>query len=796
MAAELTAHSFLDYLRASGLLDAAQLDELSRCPESRDRSAKALARVVYKRGWLTRFQLNAVASGRAQDLSIGPYTVLDRLGEGGMGMVYKARHQPMRRVVALKVIRKERLANPAIVNRFYQEVQLAAQLAHPNIVLAYDAGQAGSTHYFAMEYVEGVDLARLVRENGPLPWPRACEYLRQAALGLQHAHEKGLVHRDIKPSNLLVSKVTDRAGATAEVVKLLDLGLARLQSDGETGLTRAGCTVGTPDYMAPEQAMNSRAADIRADLYSLGCTLLYLLSGATPFGHGELTEVLLKHQMEKPTSLAERGVKVPEEVQAILDRLVAKDPDDRFQTPAELAEALAPLCRAEVPAGAVRAAARREPADEDEWGTQTLDDVGEKSRTASRPGRRKADSGDRTLVMEPPGAKKPVLILAGAGAAAVLLVLGLLGGLLYWKGRTPATEHVQGPVATEPASSGPATTAGQRPPPQGGQVPVAVAPEKLPLPQGDLYRALAYSPNGRFVAIGGQKLLLWDVVGSAVKHDFGSKDFGIVESLAWSADGLRLVAGCRGGQVFLLDPESGKPVMEFVGHSSPVVSVAISADGRHILGGGGKVQKKDGQNVRTPDGKSYVHEDNEVIRWDAATGQQVSRHRGVTTITEAVAFTADGKRLACFYRVDSHPTLLVWDADKPDPVRRTPLPDGRNFPAFSPKGPELAVLGGDWAWHVHDVETGRELRHSESLATKAVRCLAWSGDGRYLACGLPKQANEAAGAVALTDAATGAKLKRFEGPTNNIYCVALSPDGRYAVAGGPDGVRLWDRDKP
>src|SRR5262249_46140961 len=151
-----------------------------------------------ERGWLTRYQINQVAQGRTKDLVIGSYIVLEPVGEGGMGQVYKARHQHMNRVVALKVIRKERLSNPEAVRRFYKEIQAAAQLAHPNIVLAFDAGQTGQTHYFAMEYIDGIDLSRLVKESGPLPVVKACDYIRQAALGLQHAHERGLVHRDIK----------------------------------------------------------------------------------------------------------------------------------------------------------------------------------------------------------------------------------------------------------------------------------------------------------------------------------------------------------------------------------------------------------------------------------------------------------------------------------------------------------------------------------------------------------------------------------------------------------------------
>src|SRR5262249_42521945 len=195
------------------------------------------------------------------------------------------------------VIRRDRLKSPEAVQRFYQEVQAAAHLSHPNIVLAYDAGPAGTTHYLSMEFVDGHDLARVVKERGPLPVAQACDYIRQAALGLQHAHERGMVHRDIKPHNLLVAATPaeQRAGGPAwGVVKILDMGLARLQqglSEQERGLTRTGAVIGTPDFLAPEQALNSRAADVRSDLYSLGCTFYYLLAGHAPFHAESLTQL-------------------------------------------------------------------------------------------------------------------------------------------------------------------------------------------------------------------------------------------------------------------------------------------------------------------------------------------------------------------------------------------------------------------------------------------------------------------------------------------------------------------------
>ncbi|GIW80372.1 MAG: hypothetical protein KatS3mg105_2179 [Gemmatales bacterium] len=294
---------------------------------------------------------------------IGEYEVLHELGQGGMGIVYKARHIRMNRFVALKIIDKKHLANPDAVRRFYQEIQAAAQLSHPNVVIAYDAGQSGDTHYFAMEYVEGKDLGRIVAESGPLNIDEACDYIRQAALGLQHAHERGLVHRDIKPSNLLVTwktKKSDRSSSFAvgrpkapekeAVVKILDLGLALLHQPTQnttaaSELTREGRVVGSVDYMAPEQWMNAHKVDIRADIYSLGCTFYTLLTGTVPFPGDEPMEKMLKHHLDKPVAVQQLRPSIPDKIAAVVERMMAKRPEDRYQTPGELAELLKWYCQ-------------------------------------------------------------------------------------------------------------------------------------------------------------------------------------------------------------------------------------------------------------------------------------------------------------------------------------------------------------------------------------------------------------------------------------------------------------------
>ncbi len=337
-------------LRQYRLLDAAQLGEVE-AQAAHFADAKALAAELMRRGWLTPHQANRLLMGRGRELVVGSYVLLERLGEGGMGTVYKARNWKLGRVVALKLIRPDRLANPDAVRRFRREVQAAAALAHPNIVHAYDADEIGGTHLLVMECVEGAtDLARLVAKKGPLPVEQACEYVRQAALGLQHAHERGMVHRDIKPQNMLLSQA--QGSHPLGLVKLLDMGLARLDQPAPDGqksstMTQEGAIMGTPDYIAPEQVMGSHGVDIRADLYSLGCTFYHLLTGRVPFPGGTLMQKLDGHRFHEAAAVESLRPDVPPEVAAIVRKLMAKRPEDRYQTPAELAEELADLARPE-----------------------------------------------------------------------------------------------------------------------------------------------------------------------------------------------------------------------------------------------------------------------------------------------------------------------------------------------------------------------------------------------------------------------------------------------------------------
>ncbi|HTK74504.1 MAG TPA: protein kinase [Gemmataceae bacterium] len=268
------------------------------------------------------------------------YRVVRALGRGGMGVVYQAEHRVMRRPVAIKVIHPALLDHPTAGERFDREVRAAARIDHPNIVKAYDAEQAGDLRLLAMEYVEGSNLADVVARTGPLPVGEACQYARQVALGLQHAHERGMVHRDLKPSNLMLTP--------DGTVKILDFGLAKVLSERQSdGLTQDNVMMGTPEYMAPEQARDTRGADIRADVYALGCTLYGLLTGRPPFKArgSDYLSVVMAHLEQTPRPVTDFRPDVPPAIVALLDRMLAKAPADRPQVPLEVAEALAPFAQ-------------------------------------------------------------------------------------------------------------------------------------------------------------------------------------------------------------------------------------------------------------------------------------------------------------------------------------------------------------------------------------------------------------------------------------------------------------------
>jgi serine/threonine protein kinase len=351
MAVVTCVDDFLDVVRKSKVLDDDTLthfiEELSAIEPPLERPEQVAQR-LYQAGLLSYFQSRQLLQGRWRRFIIGKkYKLIELIGQGGMGAVYLCEHLTLRRPVAVKVMPEDKVKAPGALQRFQREARAIAQLDHNNIVRAFDMGCDDGVHFMVMEYVDGVNLEKLVSKHFKdvgLSLSRAAHYAVQTALALDHAHEIGWVHRDIKPANILV----DRHGA----VKLLDLGLSRLFENDTDHLTMnfdAGNVLGTADYIAPEQALNVSAADIRADIYGLGCTFYFLLAGRPPFNTGSAAQKLLWHQTKYPDHIHAVRPDLPEEINEIIFRMIAKKPDDRFATPLEVAQALSPFVTEEVP---------------------------------------------------------------------------------------------------------------------------------------------------------------------------------------------------------------------------------------------------------------------------------------------------------------------------------------------------------------------------------------------------------------------------------------------------------------
>ncbi len=333
-----------------------------------------------------------------------------------MGQVFKAQHRRMERVVAIKMLPRAMLKDAAAAARFQREVVAAAKLSHSNIVHAYDADEANGVHFLVMEYVEGRDLSALVKKNGPFPVAKAVNYILQSARGLEFAHKKGVIHRDIKPANLLL----DNEG----VVKILDMGLARISSDGNAAtqaeLTGTGAVMGTVDYMSPEQALNTKHADARADIYSLGCSLYYLLTGKPTYDCDTVTAKLIAHQFHPIPEIRKARDDVSGNLEAIFAKMVAKKLEDRYQTMSEVVAELekCQATQASPPSSTATMKTSASSATEESEMTIALGS----SRLQSIPAVEPYEEPDRK---GPP--RKNMKLLAGAGAAGFLfLLLGVI----------------------------------------------------------------------------------------------------------------------------------------------------------------------------------------------------------------------------------------------------------------------------------------------------------------------------------------------------------------------------------
>lgn len=398
--AKPTVPQLVDLVKRSGLIDDERLTQaLSDVDLASVNDSGIVASILTKAGLLTEWQSEKLLQGRHKGFYLGKYKLLNHIGTGGMGAVYLAEHRVMRHRVAIKLLPTHLASQSSYLERFHQEARASARLNHPNMVRASDVDHDENIHYLVMEYVEGADLQAIVSRSGPLPYRMAADYTRQASEGLAYAHRSGLIHRDIKPANLLV----DKTGT----LKILDMGLARFSDETQGSLTVAydQKMIGTVDYLAPEQALNSHNVDARVDIYSLGCTLYFMLTGDAPFPEGTISQRLLQHQTADPTDIRKTRPDAPEALIRICRKMMAKAASDRYQSADDVALALAEWLEVGTDgAVSLRNPPPSGPSQNDDLGLAPLDD--EPGGRAPKPGDSKA-SGI--------GSKSGISVTGGSG---------------------------------------------------------------------------------------------------------------------------------------------------------------------------------------------------------------------------------------------------------------------------------------------------------------------------------------------------------------------------------------------
>jgi serine/threonine-protein kinase len=733
-----------EFLTKNQLLSHTQLEAVAR-EADHFVSAAQMSDELVARGWLTKFQQSHLLSGQGDKLILGPYRLVDSLGEGGMGLVYKGWHPRLDRYVALKLIRPQVLASrPEIITRFHREARAVAQLHHPNVVMLYDADEVNGTHFIAMEFVDGVTLEKMVRQSGPLAIKQACDYMRQSALGLQHAAECGLVHRDIKPSNILV---TQRSGGAAKrsssqlrrpalitvrdrelkvegpsnswgIIKILDMGLARLQESLEedeenpsTPLTRAGALLGTPDFISPEQARDARNVDIRADLYSLGCTFYYILAGRPPFPGGNDVQKLIKHQTEQPYPLEDLRPHVPTVVSGIVARLMAKNPEERYQAPQGLADAL----------GNYMATA---------------------SPSSYCPPPRKAE-----VPSEPP-ASVPASPFASAPPILPDLLAGFDDSAVTGEPTNALTEMTSSPPSFD------------------------IAPTTLTPAHTGLVSAIAITPEGRHAATGGVdgKICVWDLAAGRPREVARLSRAGTeIQAVAFAPDDPKyLVYGCsaRGNVRLERWDWIDNNVVEWgsfttTGHRG-IGRIAFAPDGSMFAAGIGTfgVTWRIGKRV--------------------ASTPNVLKGHGDTVL--ALAYSPDHRLLATAGEAGA---IRLWGFGWLGTSLKATIracADGVTALAFSPDGKRLASVGIDRNVSVWDAISTGSAPITQLAGTEGnLRHVQFLPGGQQILC------MSDIGHVVIWDVSTTLVVAEFSLDFSLTYSAAVSPDGKRVVAGYSNG---------
>jgi serine/threonine protein kinase/WD40 repeat protein len=703
------------------------------------------------------------------------YEDFRELGRGGMGVVYLARNKDMKRLEVLKVMNKDLRYQPDSVARFRREFQSAGVLSHPNIVTVFAVLPLSEQLGFAMEYVQGEDLEKVVRARGPLQVAEACGYARQVAKGLQHAFEKKMVHRDIKPSNLILSWQ-----GSEPVVKILDFGIVKVAYEkGEDGRITVG-PMGTPHYMAPEQARNAAKADIRSDVYSLGCTLYHLLAGHPPFSGKSHYDIQQAHQSEEAQPLHVARPGVPKELSAVVRKMMAKDPAQRYQSPAEVEQALTPFTTPVPQPKAKPRKLRR-------WAgvAVTLLLIGLVSAWAS--GLFKGKTKDGTIVLEnvPADAEVQVegqtvtltrngkVVTVSAVAEGPHKLKVVLGGREVWS--SDVTVKLGGnPVRLkmEPIPGKPAPKDG------------AAADDTASAydPTGG-YRFVHFGPDGPRVVLRSNKqkqyfARVYDLAtGQPLTPPFEHGDW--VHCASFSLDGKRVVTASTDKTARVWDAVTGQPVTRPLKHAGAVLHASLSPDGKRVVTAGG--------------GAGQV--------WDATTGEAITPPFKHDSGVLCATFSPDGKKVVTA-SVDK--TARVWDAATGEAVT-PPLKHESSVlhASFSPDGTRVVTASSDKTARVWDVAGGEELtpplKHEDQVrhatfSPDGTQVVTASSDGRSwieTKAGWPSVVHSPRGIARVWDAKTGELLTSLKCEDDGPFLqVSFSQDGKRVITGSSDW-RAW-----
>jgi serine/threonine protein kinase/WD40 repeat protein len=770
----------------------------------------------------------------ASPTRLGQYELLVRIGRGGMGSVYRAFHRHLKRAVAVKLLPPDRIRSPQAVSRFLREMQAVGQLDHPNLVRAHDAGQIDGQYFLVMDLIEGIDFGRLVRDLGPLSVPDACEVIRQAAFGLAHAHENGLIHRDVKPSNLMLT--------VQGQVKLLDLGLARLAEEepDADSLTSPEQVMGTGDFIAPEQGMDTRRADARSDVYSLGCTLYCLLAGHGPFHgppHDTFVKKVMAHVHEAIPPLSDLRDDLPDDLAEALDRMLVKEPDRRVQSAEEVAEFLSPWADQSDLPGLIRSAFERGLLSESPsliaaTGTSTAKSrrssairgsgslSASKRTTAATTGRQNGETGATKRLLYP---LLTGVTMLGIGAAAVGMMVIPRGP--WPTDAQPAVSSSVTPPAPQPPVAAKVNAPGdcspvnalalvQRPRslPQvpwwtvetrGERAPInvlAVSPDDQTIATGSEagcvrfwnaqsgemsrvvveagpIRGLAWSPHGRFLVVASGRLNVWKADSGHRVWQAPSIEDDPATAVAWP-DRELLVSGHRSGRIRLWNPDTRQLLATRAKHSVGVTALAAAH------GGDG-----DDSPSITATHMASGDADGNVWIWDLPGCEAVHEIAGAEPgPIRRLQWSPDGRRLASCAVSSKTITLRQVDEGWHATVLEAAIREVTDL-AWSPTGDRLTVstglVGSDDMLRIWDGDVKRRL-YETLISRSSATALGWAGNSSIFYLGTAD-----GGLLASTPEGRWSVLRTASTPI--MGAVAWSPEGRRIAMAGHDGTcRVWD----